>query len=890
MRTSKAGSLHDDAEAMKHWHAHGRVEVLAFVESTEQGLSDEVVQKRLKILGPNAFTEVKTESLFIKLFKQLKSPLVFVLVIAAVITLLLEEYIDAGVISFALLIAVAVGLVQEGKASRAFKKLADSQEHIAYVIRGGKKFQVPSRELVVGDIIELQSGMQVPADLRLLSQKNLSINESALTGEWLAVDKQVEPLVIGTEFAEQTNMAWMGTFVADGRGVGVVVATGDTTAVGVLAAGLTGVEEEKTPLQHEMADISNVMLYIIMALVVAIFSIGLWQGQPFEEMLLMAIAIAVASVPEGLPAAVTIILAVGMEALLKRGGLVRNLLAAETLGSTTFVLTDKTGTLTQGKMALTGVIVNGEERHDNETWRDDVQLYDLLNIALCASDAFFDEKADAVRGDPVEAAILAVAKDFSITPEQGSYRSYRKDFLPFTSEQRFAAGLARHHETNLLCINGAPQHLLRHSDRYRDRDGIKQLTGDVRQRFVDQIEHETSMGRRLIAVAFKDVAYDDIPDDGNGVLEQVVFAGVLVFTDPVRDGVAEAIAGVQSAGARVLLITGDNPATARSIAEKVGIVTDNKQVIVGKELPGYSDQEIEALIDQGVSVFARVLPKQKMRIAQLLQRRGEIVAMTGDGINDAPALRKANIGVAIGSGTEVAKESSDLVLVNDTFATIYAAIEEGRRIISNLRKIVGYLLSTSLSEVVLIGAALITGAPAPISAAQILWANVIEEGFMSVAFAFEKGEKDAMQRKPQDIHEEGILSKDMMWFMAFAITILSGLSLALYFYLRSLGIPFEELRSAMFLSIAMDSLFMAFAFRSLSTPIWKIPLRTNLFFVFSFIVSAGMLAIVLSVPLFQRFLDYTPLPLFDIVLVVGVSVLSLFTIEFGKYLFFERRN
>ena len=887
MSTSKASRAAPPAAV--DWHAKEGEEVLDLVRSQPTGLTPEEVTKRRETYGENRFTEERIPTIFERIFDQIKSPLVMVLVIACVITVALGEFVDGGVIALALLIAVVVGIVQEGKASRAFQKLAESQVHVAYVVRDGRKSEIESSALVPGDIVELKSGMQVPADVRLLWAKHLSINEAPLTGEWQAVDKETEPVNVGAALADQTSMAFMGTFVAEGQGEGVVVATGDHTAVGELAQSVQNVTEEKTPLQREMEKISTIMLYIILTLVAAIFLIGMLQDKSLVDMLFLSIAIAVASVPEGLPAAVTIILAVGMEALLKRGGLVRNLLAAETLGSTTYVLTDKTGTLTEGKMGITGVLITDEAHRERTAWKHNNTIKELFNTALCASDAFTDNEAKVVRGDPVEQAILKEAEALGFGEEENSYRADRLDYLPFTSEQRFAAGLVEEGDAYRLCVNGAPETILRSASRYLENGEVRNIDADTIGRIERAIEKETAQGKRLVAVGYKQVEFDDIPDSGEGVAEGLIFAGVIIFNDPVREGVSEAIKGVLDAGAKILLITGDNPETALSIARTVGIAEEDTQVLSGTELESLSDAEIESLINDKAKVFARVLPKQKLRIAQILQRKGEIVAMTGDGINDAPALRKANIGVAIGSGTEVAKEASDLVLVNDTFATIYAAIEEGRRIISNLRKIVGYLLSTSLSEVVLIGGALITGASSPITAVQILWANIIEEGLMGVAFAFEPGEKGAMKRKPRDIHEEGILSMDMVWFMGFAISILSGLTLVLYFYLKSLDIPFEELRSAMFLSISIDSLFMAFAFRSLSTPFWKIPLRTNMFFVGSFLLSAGLLAVVLSVPTLRGILEYTPLPLSDILLVFSFSLASLMTIEIGKFLFFEKR-
>lgn len=872
------------------YHAHDPREVLTVVGSTDEGLPMREVRKRQKEGAPNSFTPSKEETFADRFAGQFKSPLVLVLVVAFGITMALGEYIDAGVIALALCIAVGVGVLQEGKASRAFQKLAQSQVRVATVIREGRKHQIEASKVVIGDVVILTAGTQVPADMRLIRCKQLTVNEAALTGEWMPVDKGLDAVAVGAPFAEQSSMAWMGTFVSEGYAQGVVVAIGDDTAVGTLAQSVHTVEEVDTPLQGEMRKLSTIMLYIVGALVLFIFVAGLIQGQTLHDMLLMSIAIAVAAIPEGLPAAVTIILAVGMEALLKRGGLVRNLLAAETLGSTTYVLTDKTGTLTQAKMEVVGVLLEEDQYVAHADFIQVGEVYDLFDTSLAAADAYTDEGTHerVIRGDSVERAILESATSVEIDEKKGSLRSTRIDYLSFTSENRFAAGLCEEGDGLRLCVNGAPETLLKHATSIMRVSGIEVLHDEAKLHLSQAIAKYTLEGKRLVAVGYKQVSYDDIPETDDTLLEDLVFAGVLIIDDPVRVGVEKAIAGVQSASARVVLITGDNPQTALSIAQQVGIAGEDDVALTGDDITQLSDDELFIAL-RDVSVFARVLPKQKMRIAMVLQQKGEIVAMTGDGINDAPALRRANIGIAIGSGTEVAKEASDLVLVDDSFETIYAAIEEGRRITSNLRKIVGYLLSTSLSEVALIATALLTSSAVPILPAQILWANMIEEGLMSVAFAFEKGDKNAMKRKPFDIHEEGLLSRHMIWFMVFVITTLSTITISLYLYLLYIELPLAELRSVMFLSISMDSLFISFAFRSLAVPIWKIPLHTNLFFMGSFLLSVGMLAVVLTVPFFQYLLSYTPLPWNFIMYAVGTSVLSLVTIELGKFFFYEEK-
>ena len=876
------------------WHSSEVDEVLNLIGSSADGLSDKEVTGRRKQFGLNHLTEISPPGFFARVFEQLKSPLVLVLIGACILTLGLEEYIDAIVIAIAFLTAVSVGVLQEGRASRAFEKLTKSQTHTAIIIRNSERHEVDYEELVPGDVVELQSGMYVPADLRIISSKKLAINEATLTGEWQAVDKHGEAVPVGTPLPEQSSMAWLGTFVADGHGTAVVVETGDRTQMGSLVRELQFIDDAKTPLQVEVNKVSTFMLYIVVILTVLVMIIGLLSDHSLTEMILIAVAIAVASVPEGLPAAVTIILAVGMESLLRRGGLVRNLLAAETLGSTTYILTDKTGTLTEASLGLFGIVTYETENLDPGAWGKRADSQFALETAIYATDSYEDKTngKSVLRGDPVEKAILGAALKSEIVEDGSHAYSDRLDYLAFNADNRFAAGVRPDKGKNRLCINGAPEFLLEKATHYYSDGQAHKLNESVREEFIESLDAYTKEGKRLIAVAYKEVDYEEIGEGENTIknlINNCVFVGLLVFTDPIRPGVIKAIEGVKSAGAKVVLVTGDNPATALSVAKQTGIAGQSEGALTGSDLEELSDEELLEVLNT-VHVFARVLPKQKLRLAELLQRRGEIVAMTGDGTNDALALKRANIGVAIGSGTEVAKESSDLVLIEDSFEIIYAAIEEGRRIIANLRKIIGYLLSTSLSEVVLISSALVIGAPVPILPTQILWANLVEEGFMSVAFAFEPGEKDAMKQSPQDIHEEGLLSAKVLWFIAFVVSVLSILTVSLYFYFRYLDIPLSELRSAMFLAISLDSLFIAFAFRSLSTPLWRQPLHTNLFFLGSFVVSAAALLAAISVPFLQTLLSYEPLPLYDILLVLGFSVLSLVTVEIGKYLFFEQKG
>ncbi|MAZ56290.1 hypothetical protein CL653_00670 [bacterium] len=878
----------EDNAKQYDWHAHTVEEVLAVLGVDGAGLSKVDVARRNQEHGFNRFSPPPKTPWWSKLLVQAKSPLSLVLLFALAVTTVLEEYIDASVIGLVLVLAVIISIFQEGRASKAFNKLAKSQTHTITVFRDGGRHEISAEDLVPGDIVELQSGVQVPADLRLLQVKDLSVNESPLTGEWLPVKKNTDPLVVGIHMSERINMAFKGTFVAEGYGIGVVVAIGDETEIGLLASSLNEIQDAKTPVQYEMEKVSRMIIYIILALIFIVLLVGLWQGNSFHDMALLSVAIAVASIPEGLPAIVSVILAVGMEAILKKKGLVRNILAAETLGSTTYVLTDKTGTLTIGEMEVTGVIHGGVTENSESKWHKDETIKEIFSTAFCAIDAYLDtdgEKAVA-RGDGVEKAILEAAVDIGLYGSDDSWHAHRVDYLPFNSENRFAAGLAEGEGGYRLCINGAPEFLLEKATHIVGANGRKELSEDEKETLLEAITLESSRGKRLVAVAYKDVEEAEIDTKKPaGLLNDIVFLGVLVLHDPVRQNIKHSIKGVLEAGAKIVLVTGDNSETALFIAKEVGIAGPHETALTGSDLETMADDEIlRALVD--VHVFARVLPRQKMRLAELLQRRGEIVAMTGDGINDAPALKKANIGVAIGSGTEVAKEASDLILIEDSFSTIYSAIEEGRRIITNLRKIIGYLLATSLTEVALIVSALVAGMATPLLPVQILWANIVEEGLMGMAFAFEKGEKGAMKLPPRDIHHEGVLSKTMIYFLGMVTVVLGSLTVSLYFYLVSLGLPIDELRSAMFLSISIDSLFIAFAFRTLSTPIWKTPFFVNRFFFTSLLLSLLFLFGAIAIPFTREILSYTPLPAFIVALTFSFAFIGFIVVEIAKMHFF----
>lgn len=869
----------------------------------QKGLTESKVFVRQKKYGKNVLKDGKKETFADRIIKQLKSPLVFILIIAGLGTFLLQEYLDTLVIVVAVSINVIIGVFQEKRASSAFEKLIESQEKYATVIRDGKKIVINTSELVPGDIVVIEAGMYIPADVRIIKQNNLSVNEAALTGEWVSVVKDEKEIEKETHITGQLNMAWMGTLVSTGTAIGIVVRTGNKTQIGSVAKKLTYTEETQTPLQKSIKKLAKFLANFTLVSVAVIILIGIFRGESISEMLLIAIALAVAVMPEGLPAAVTVVLALGMESILKRGGLVRNLLAAETLGSTTTILTDKTGTLTMAEMRVASVVTLNSlktiEKKGKGGFLNVEDEREVLNMAILTSDAFVEGKEKAlaewvVRGRPVERAMILAGLDLGITQQDLLNMYPRLDFLPFESKRRFVSSLhkIKKTKTNRMYLSGAPEVLLENA-KFVYSDGKKiRLTQTIREKLEHAQKEKSSEGLRVIGIAYKETKDSYIPKkdtDGNKLFKDLVFSGFIVLHDPLRPDVVESIEIAKNAGARVIMLTGDNPVTAEKIATEAGIKRKDTKVLTGEDIEKYDDSKLLEVIEH-TDVFARVLPDQKLRITRLLKLSGHVVAMTGDGINDAPALRSADIGIALGSGTEVAKEASDVILLNNSFSIIVAAIEEGRRILSNLKKIVVYLLSTGFSEIFIVGSALIAGTALPLLPAQILWVNILQEGFMNFAFAFEPKESGLMQQDPRSSAMTNILTPNLKKLITLIAVVTGILLVLLYFFLLYLDIPIEEIRTLIFIALSLSSLFFSFSIKNLHKPIWKINIFSNKYLLASLSISTIMLIAALVIPPLQKLLSLTTPSLFEFSIILILGLFNLFVIEIIKYITFERKK
>ena len=878
------------------WHTK-KVENIAKAlhSSLESGLSGGQIAFLQKEFGKNVLEQASAFTWYRGLFKQLKTPLAVILLVSMMVTLFLGEYTDALVIGVSLLIAVLIGVLQEGKAANVFEALASKARTRAVVLRDGKKMSIDSAELVPGDIVFLESGNKVPADIRLISVNNLHINESALTGEWLATEKRAEILKEhDLPPSEIRNMAFMGTVVSEGSGKGIVVETGSNTHFGGLASSTHANINTQTPLSKSILHLAHTIVIIIGIAIAVIFVIGLLRGGAMAEMLLLSVAVAVAAMPEGLPAAVTVTLAVAMEAIMRKGGLVKNLLAAETLGTATVILTDKTGTLTNGVMELSGVHT---AEHIDATLPQDTEGddFDILKMAILASDAFVEgENEDGsakVHGRPLEKAIVQGALRAGLHQDElFKHGNERIDFVPFSSSRRYAVSLNKKRGKTIMYITGSPEHILSHSRYYYANGEKRKLTDEIRALFAQTQESLSAQGKRFTAVAYKDISENTIPqtvkeprDDEN---LGFVFGGLLSFSDTVRYDVPEAIQTAYDAGIRVIMVTGDHAQTAQAIAKDAGLRVEG--VVLGKHFDEMSDKAIVLAVKEN-HIFARMLPNQKLRLAKVLMDYGEVVAMTGDGVNDAPALIAANIGIAQGNGTDVAKEAADMILTTGSFSIIVTAIREGRRALSNLKKIVSYLLSTSASEIVLIGGALFSGLPLPLAPAQILWANIVGEGFMSFPFAFEPEEKGIMKRKPENmLRDGGVFAKDvraMTLFISFA----TGFALfVLFIILHTMQVPIDELRTVMFVAISFNIMLLAFSFKNLHAPVWKINIFSNKYLLGGLAISLVILALSLTWSPLMNLLSLVSLNMFDVALLALFGLLNIIIAECAKYIFISR--
>ncbi|MGB9788739.1 MAG: calcium-translocating P-type ATPase, PMCA-type [Dictyoglomus turgidum] len=738
------------------WYKLTKDEVLKELKvDPEHGLSEEEVRERKKIYGENRIPEKKSKS-FLKIFlNQFKEFLTVVLLTATLISFLLGETKDAVAILLIVMINAILGSFQEYKAEKTLESLKSYVSPKAKVVRDGKILEVNIEDLVPGDLVLIEEGEKIPADLRLIETNNLQVDESILTGESVPVRKDAdfitqEDITLG----DQINMGFKGTTVITGKGKGVVVGTGLNTALGDIAKILSEMEEEPTPLQKDLERLGKQLTYVILSLVAILLFIGIIQGREFFDMFLTAVSLAVAAIPEGLPTVITILLALGVQEMAKRKAIVRKLSAVEALGATSVICTDKTGTLTENKMDLVKVVLPYGKLIDKSNYQENKEeIKEILETAFLASSVRITHDGNYI-GDALDVAIY---KNFKEIYGEIGENLIKIDEIPFDSARKRVSVLYKDlvRSKYRLCIKGAGEEILKRSTYYKDRDTLRLISDEDKKRFIEIQDSLSKEGLRVLAIAKREI--DNIIDKEEWE-EELIFLGFIAFIDPLREGVKEAIEKCKEAGIRPIIVTGDYLLTAKKIAEDLGIDVNNGTLYTGLDL---QKQDLNGLDWNSVVLFSRVLPEQKMNIVKELKERGEIVAMTGDGVNDAPALKMADIGVGMGlRGTDVAKEASDLVLLDDSFATIVRAVEEGRRIFDNIRKVTYYLLSCNFSEIWVVSLSVFLGYPLPLTPIELLWINLVTDGFPALALGVEPPERDIMSRKPRKINE-GIINRQM---------------------------------------------------------------------------------------------------------------------------------
>jgi len=851
------------------WHNLAVREVVKLLKTdSTKGLSEKEVQTRQREFGKNLLPEEKPLSRLRIFLEQFRSPLIYILIIAGIVTLILREFADSIVIFGAVILNTIVGYFQENKACRALSELKKVVKIEAQVLRAGNPKIIDSSELVPGDIFKLNAGNKVPADGRIIESHDLKINEMTLTGEWLPALKNPEILPAETSLADRDNMVYMGTMVEAGIGKAIVTETGLGSQIGKVAEMVKETKEEKTPLQKKLANLSKIIGGVISIICIFIFIEGVITGNSFLEMFTTSVAVAVAAIPEGLPVAMTVILALGMQRILKKKGLVRKLVAAETLGSTSIICTDKTATLTEGKIKVTKVLT-----------RKNKNL--VPKIAILCNEAFVENpKAERakwkLRGRPTDKALLFYGLEQGLRKEKLEKELPKIDETPFDNQKKFLATLHKSKKGNILFVSGAPEIILE----------MSKMGDKERKKWKKELENLASQGFRTIALATKITEKTKIDEE---VLQNLELAALLGLTDPLRKEVKGAIKICREAGMRPILVTGDHKLTAKAIAAEIGLKTKEENIIEGKDLDKLSDEEFEKRV-KNIEVYARAEPRHKLRIIEAWQEKGEIVAMTGDGINDAPALKKANIGVALGSGTDVAKEASDLILLPDSFNIIVAAVEEGRAIIDNIRKVITYLLSDSFTEIILIATSLFLGFPLPIVAVQILWVNLIEDGPLSLCLAFEPKEGDLMKRKPQG-QDVPLLTREMKALIFIIGLTTDLLLLGLFFWLiKYSGYEVPHIRSVIFAGLTIDSIFYIFSCKSLRRNIWQINPFSNKFLVLAWLFGVVALIAALYLPALQTLLKTVPLNLFDWQLILGLGLFNIILIEATKWYFITKKE
>lgn len=887
------------------WYQKSPEEVAEGLEtSLSVGLTSESAQTKLQTVGPNELKEQEGKSFLQKLLAQFSDFLILILIAAALISVFVGEAKDAIVIMSIVIVNALLGLYQEGKAEKALEALKKMASPTAKVLRDGKPQEIPSSQLVPGDLVILETGDIIPADLRLVESSNLKVEEASLTGESVPVEKRAqEAYTTEVSLGDRHNMAYMSTIITYGRGKGLVVETAEGTEIGKIAAMIQTFEEEATPLQKKLNQLGKVLGITTIAVCIAVFGIGLLQGREVLEMFMIAISLAVAAIPEGLPAIVTIVLAIGMNKMVERNAIVKKLLAVETLGATSVICTDKTGTLTQNEMTVVKVLADNKLIEVEGTGYEPVGDFKLngatvdkeevsglkllLTIAALANDAKLDNSSGLYRiiGDPTEGALVTLAGKAGIDSAELNHLYKRIEEIPFDSERKMMTTFhdMPNDEGVSSFTKGAPDIIIGRCNRIILDGRLQEFTPELKKEVLRVNSELSRAALRVLAFAFKE--YASLPSDPSPGSNEtdMIFVGLTGMIDPPRPEAREAIALCKKAGVNAIMITGDYKETAFAIAKDLGMADSEDQAMMGEKLDGISDEELQEVV-KNTKVFARVSPEHKVRIVSALRANGDIAAMTGDGVNDALAIKKADIGVSMGiTGTDVAKNTAEMILTDDNFASIVAAVEEGRIIFSNIKKFVYFLLSCNIGEILLVFTSILMNLPVPLLPIQLLWLNLVTDSFPALALGVEKGEPDIMNQPPRN-PEEAILDKRMLVGVTFQAIAVATASLSAYILaLRMYGLDnIEEARTITFATLIVAELLRAYSSRSQKFTLAKIGVFSNKSMVYATLGAFLLLLAVIYIP-FMNGIFYTfPLTVVDWEIVLSFAFIPLAVGELTK--------
>jgi len=879
-----------------NWYQSEAEEVFKELSSSHEGLRESEAGIRLTKYGHNKLAEQEEISKLKILIHQFTSPLIYILIIASFVTFLLAEYIDMAVILFVVVLNAIIGYLQEYKAEQSVRALKQMVVPKARVLREGKEKEINSEELVPGDIVLLASGTKVPADLRLFHTLELKVEEAMLTGESVPAEKNALPIQsTNLTPGDQKNMAFMGTIVVSGRARGIVVNTGTQTILGAIAQDLKGVRPVKAPVQEKINKFSKQIGLLVLAASAAVFLFGVLTGESIKDMFMTAVAAAVATVPEGLPIVVTIAMAAGVARMAKRNAIIRNLPTVETLGSTTVICSDKTGTLTKNEMTVQ-LVYDGEHTYEitgsgyepkGEILHEKIpvephELDTLTHVfrigLLCnESDIYEEDDQFKVDGDPTEGALIVSAMKAGLNPE-GEREDYpRLGIIPFESERGYMATLHEYQGKKIIFAKGAAEKLLDMCTACLISETL------IRKDFMRFANTLAKQGLRVLAMAYK-----EMPDDTEEITHQDIESGLILtglqgMIDPPREEVKQAIDGCRRAGIRTVMITGDHAITAEAIGRQLGIVREESQALTGKELEAISDDDLFNKV-QKTSVYARVAPQDKLRIVEQVKRHGEIVAVTGDGVNDAPALKAAHIGVAMGrTGTDVAKEAADMVIADDNFVSIFNAVEEGRIVFENIRKVIFFLIPTGVAAILSILISQLLKLPLPYLPSQLLWINLVTNGLQVLALAFEPGEQGIINKPPRS-PQEGLMSKLLIQRTFLVGLIISFGVIGNYILALRSGDSLEQARTVAVTTMVFFQFFQAWNSRSETKSIFRMSFMSNPFLFYGMLTSIFAHLAVIYVPALQWIFRTVPLSMIEWGEILLASITIIVAVEIDKWM------